>query len=318
MHHRTITLVLLIVLFINACSPASAPPAETPTVASAESSPTRQPSPTILAAEATATSAPSSTPTAMPEPTPTATSAQAACAENGRVEFEQMLTALTPYPVDIRTYLPPCYEPEAAEGYPVLVIIHGQTYQYDQWDRLGMDEKADELILAGEVRPFIIVMPNEKDTYREPAESNFDQVVIEALVPWIKEKYNTCESRDCWAVGGLSRGATWAVHIGFFHPQVFGSIGGHSLTPFIGDVYALPYWLMRVKLEELPRFYLDMGEDDWHMEPVTEFMNKMAELGVSFEWVLDTGTHDEIYWEKHVEAYLRWYGAHFPALEGSG
>lgn len=314
---RMISLLLALVLAISACTPTSVT-SEVTLTSEAQSSPTPQPSPTALADEPTATSAPSATPTEIPAPTPTETPALPVCSEKGRIEFEQMLTALTPYPVDIRTYLPPCYNPEAAGGYPVLVIIHGQTYQFDQWDRLGMDEKADELILAGDVRPFIIVMPNEKDTYKDPAESNFDQVVVEALVPWIKENYSTCEGRDCWAVGGLSRGATWAVHIGFFHPEVFGSIGGHSLTPFIGDVYALPYWLMRVKLEDLPRFYLDMGEDDWHMEPVTEFMNKMTELEVPFEWVLDAGTHDEIYWEKHVEAYLRWYGENFPALEGSG
>lgn len=268
-----------------------------------------EPSPPASSPTPPATDTPAPTPTTAFTPTPTG------CAESrGRIERTEFRTDLLPEPLEIRVYLPPCYDPEAEVPYPVLIIIHGQTYNDDQWDRLGMDEKADELISSGQSRPFLIFMPLERHTERDPEQSNFDEVVAQALLPWVDENYNTCQERACRAVGGLSRGATWAVHIGFLRPGLFGSIGAHSLTPFFGDVYRLPYWLMHVSVDELPRFYLDMGEEDWFMDALAQYREALTENNVPYEWHLSSGMHDEAYWASHVEDYLRWYAEGWPSL----
>jgi enterochelin esterase-like enzyme len=230
--------------------------------------------------------------------------------EVSMMSYEQGLD-LTLWPVAMRVYLPPCYDPGRERGYPLLIMIHGQTYNYDQWDRDGMDEKADELISAGQIQPLIIAMPNEYNTDRDPKESDFDRVVIYAALPWLDGHYHTCTERFCRAVGGLSRGATWAVHIGFLHPEVFGSIGAHSFTPFIGDVYNLKYWMMHTTVQALPRFYLDMGSGDKpeHIEAIDEYRAEMDRLGIPYEWHWNTGGHDDAYWSAHVGDYLRWYSA---------
>jgi enterochelin esterase-like enzyme len=286
-------------LALAACSGAAASPAPT------DAPPLATP----------ASLAPTAEPTAEPPLAATATPPPAGCPETqGRIEITELTTDLIAGPLEVRVYLPPCYNSEPAAPYPVLVMIHGQTYTADQWDRLGIDEAADAAIVAGESRPFLIVMPLEEHTERDPELSNFDVVVTDALLPWIDANFPTCQDRACRAVGGLSRGATWAVHIGFLRPEVFGSIGAHSLTPFFGDVYRLPYWLMRTTLEDLPRFYLDMGEDDWFMEALAEYRAAMTENGVAFEWHPDGGTHDEAYWGSHVDDYVRWYAAGWPPL----
>lgn len=254
-----------------------------------------------------------SPPRAAPTPEPTVT--PAGCREpHGRIARDVIHTHLQPDPLEIRVYLPPCYSEAPDNPYPVLVIIHGQTYNDDQWDRLGIDEAADALIAAGQSRPFLIFMPLERRTEREPEDSNFDVVVAEALLPWIDASYPTCTERACRAVGGLSRGATWSVYLGLLRPGLFGAIGAHSLTPFFGDVYRLPYWMMRVSVDELPRFYLDMGYDDHHMQAVTEFRQAMTDAGIAYEWHDGPGAHDEQYWRQHVEDYVRWYAAGWPAL----
>ena len=274
--------------------------------------------PVSVESPAPPTSAPTDEPPT-PEPTvaltATATPPPAGCADtHGHVEITEFETPLVPRPVEVRVYFPPCYDPEPRSPYPVLVMIHGQTYTADQWDRLGLDEAADAAIVAGESRPFLIFMPLEEHTERDPEISNFDVVVTDALLPWIDANYPTCQERACRAIGGLSRGATWAVHIGFLQPEIFGSIGAHSLTPFFGDVYRLPYWLMRTEVGDLPRFYLDMGEDDWFMEALAQYRAAMMENGVAFEWHLDSGSHDEDYWSSHVADYIRWYASGWPAL----
>lgn len=221
----------------------------------------------------------------------------------------QLTTDLQKEPVDMRVYLPPCYDPDRAGGYPLLIILHGQMQTYDQWDRDGMDESADALIAAGEIRPLIIAMPNEASTGHAPRKSNFDEVIMQAVLPWIDARYNTCTERQCRAVGGISRGASWAVRIGFLQPGLFGSIGAHSYIPFIGDVNRLKYWLLKIKLEVPPRFYLDMGDVDSpaSIAASEQFRAKMTELGVPYEWHLNTGGHNDAYWSAHVEDYLRWY-----------
>jgi enterochelin esterase-like enzyme len=290
-------------------TPLTIPPGETPVSGVAPTlEPTRTPTPTPSAAPTTSP-APATLAVPSASPTPTATPW---CSENGRIEETEIPSNNPVEPLVVRVYLPPCYSETPAEPYPVLIMIHGQTFEHDQWDRLGMDEAADRLILAQEIRPFLLFMPLERHTDREPEATQFDKVVVEKLLPWIDANYPTCVERACRGIGGLSRGATWAVHLGFQQPQLFGSIGGHSLTPFYGDVYAMPYWIVRVGLESLPRFYLDMGEDDIWIEAFTEFVNGLKEQNVVFDLFVREGFHDESYWSAHVEEYLRWYAAAWP------
>ena len=69
----------------------------------------------------------------------------------GKVEVYEFTTVLLPDPLVYRIYLPPCYDEEPERAYPVLYLIHGQTYSDTQWDRLGVPETADRLIASGEV-----------------------------------------------------------------------------------------------------------------------------------------------------------------------
>ena len=101
-------------------------------------------------------------PTITPELTQTPTIE--VCTETrGRFEFQEIQTELMTHPLQFRVYLPPCYDFDSQSRYPVLYYLHGQSFNDDQWDRLGADEALDELIADGEVKPFIIVMPKESN-----------------------------------------------------------------------------------------------------------------------------------------------------------
>ena len=74
------------------------------------------------------------------------------CSETrGRFEFQEIQTTLMTHPLSFRVYLPPCYDFDESTRYPVLYFLHGQSFNDDQWDRLGADEALDELIAEGEV-----------------------------------------------------------------------------------------------------------------------------------------------------------------------
>jgi enterochelin esterase-like enzyme len=228
--------------------------------------------------------------------------------EAGRKVQGSLPSDLLRLPMEYTVYLPPCYDQQSDSRYPVLYLIHGQNYNNDQWDRLGADEVAGTLIASGEIPPFIIVMPRDR-SWAQPTEDHFGQVVADELLPYIDAHYRTRTERDYRAIGGLSRGAGWAVHLGLSRWELFGAIGAHSLPVFWSDTSHLRQWLKAIPVDDLPRIYLDIGEKDRPsiLESAIWFEKLLTEQSIPHEWHLFPGYHEEAYWQAHVEAYLRWY-----------
>lgn len=225
----------------------------------------------------------------------------------GQVEYHEEPSAFLDYGLRFRVYMPPCYD-QSAERYPVLYLVHGQTYNDDQWDRLGADETASALIAAGEVAPFIIVMPYDRSS-NQPSQDPFRQAVIEELLPWVDEHYRTLTGREDRAVGGLSRGASWAIHFAFNYPELFSAVGGHSPPVFQEDAPQMRSWLDETPAELMPRVWLDIGERDQRaiLNSAIWFEELLTQRNIPHEWYLFSGDHSEAYWSSHVERYLRWY-----------
>lgn len=228
--------------------------------------------------------------------------------EPGRFETGQITTPMLRQPLDFRVYLPPCYASDLDRRYPTLYLIHGQSSTDDQWERLGAGEKASELIATGEISPFLIVMPRDR-VWTQPTEDNFGIVMVEELIPLIDAAYRTLPDRSYRAVGGLSRGAGWAVHLGLSQWQLFGAIGAHSLPVFWTDTYHIRSWLNEIPPEEMPRIYMDIGEKDRPeiMASAVWFEELLTSQNIPHEWYLYPGYHEEAYWEGNLERYLRWY-----------
>lgn len=226
----------------------------------------------------------------------------------GKVEVFEFTTTLLPDPLVYRIYLPPCYDEQPERAFPVLYLIHGQTYSDTQWDRLGVPETADRLIAAGEVAPFIVVMPRDR-VWLEPTKDHFGLAVEQSLIPWIDEHYRTLPERDFRAIGGLSRGGAWAAHIGFSHPELFSAVGMHSGFVFHSDVQEISTWLKNMPDGQAFRIYMDIADKDRPeiTQSATWLEGLLTQFGIVHEWHMFTGEHEEEYWQAHVEEYLRWY-----------
>ncbi len=253
----------------------------------------------------TLTFTPTASPTALPTPSPT----RPACwSRGGKIVTGELRTKLQPLPVDYRIYLPPCYDQQPDRRYPVLYLFHGQNNYADQWDRLGADETADALIAAGEVSPFIIVMPH--DRYGgQPTEDNFGRILVEELLPYIDSTYRTIPDREHRAAGGLSRGAGWSVNMGISHWDLFGIMGAHSPAVFHTDAQKMRTWLDAIPPDKYPRIFVDVGDKDRPeiMDCALWFEQLLNLKNIPHEWYLFTGYHEEAYWHAHIEMYLRWY-----------
>ncbi|MCW5875283.1 MAG: hypothetical protein KIS85_00240 [Anaerolineales bacterium] len=268
------------------------------------------------AAEAVdATVAPSQTPsptqsaTPSPQLAPAEPAAEACLAAGGEMHELELATERLADPMPVYVYTPPCYRLHSQRSYPVLYLIHGQTYTADQWGRLGVAEVADALVAAGELPPFLIVMPQDSRHFAPPEENAFDEVFIEELLPWVEAQFRVDAARENRAVGGLSRGASWAIHLALTHPQLFGAVGGHSPPVFAEEAWRVSGWLGDLAEVAPPRIWLDIGERDQQriLASATWFATLLDEYAIPHQWNLFTGDHSEDYWSRHVELYLRWY-----------
>ena len=206
----------------------------------------------------------------------------------------------------LKVYLPPGYDSHLMRRYPVLYLLHGQGDNDNQWVQLGVKTDADRLIDSQEILPLIIVMPNETDS-ASPEQSGFGETLATALVPWVDAHYRTLPNRYERAIGGLSRGAAWAVRLGLIHWQIFGAIGAHSFPMFYGDGLLIPKWLKAIPTNSYPQIYLDIGSSDPGLGIVTTFENFLTSQGIPHEYHLNVGYHEDKYWGAHLEDYLRWY-----------
>jgi enterochelin esterase-like enzyme len=270
-------------------------------------SPQNLPIPTITTAPPTA----SPTFTLVPTFAVSPTSTPLAClTQPGRIE-EGSLDSFKPAQ-EFRVYLPPCYNEMPDERYPVLYLLHGQTYTDDQWIRLGAARVLDDLIHAGEARPFIIVLPDDR-YWNLQAGAGFGKRFIENIIPYIDTNYRTLADRDHRAIGGLSRGAGWSLRLGLANWQLFGTIGLHSLAVMQQDLSRIDDWLADIPSASRPSIFMDVGDNDQELAMAREVETVFNDAGLTHEWHLYSGTHTETYWSAHVEEYIRWYAEQWNA-----
>jgi len=270
------------------------------------------PSPRPAAATPTAP-APVSTPTAVPPPT--ATSTPTGCSETeGQVTSHEIPLPDDPRPLAYQLYLPPCFDPRSAVRYPSLYLLHGLAQTEAAWIQLGVAAAADDLILAGEAPPFAIVLPGER--------TGFDMlpIITKTLLPDLESSLPIGGAADLRAIGGISRGAGWALRIGAQRPDLFSAIGMHSPAVISPDLYLLPDWVRAVKGASLPRLWLDIGFDDTLLPEALELRQALEKARWPYVSTIERGEHSSAYWSPRLHAYLRWYAAGWPAatLAGAG
>jgi len=209
-------------------------------------------------------------------------------------------------PQEFLIYLPPCYDEKTDQRYPVLYLLHGQTYTDDQWIRLGAVNIIDQLILSGEAIPFIIVFPDDH-YWNLPPGPGFGQRLVDVLIPYIDANYRTFPNRNQRAIGGMSRGAGWALRLGLRRWDLFGTIGLHSLAVLQDDASEIRGWLADIPPSSLPRLFMDLGDNDPELSLASQVEAQFNDAGLFYEWHLYSGGHTEEYWSAHVDEYIRWY-----------
>lgn len=286
------------ILIFSGCQTQSSP---VPLSVSTSSPTTVRVLPTLIPSN-TATPAATKTPAITPTPTPTP------CAEPyGETVSVKFNSPTLGKAIPAQVYLPPCYTDTPPDGYPLLVILHGQRGDQFIWEKLGLVAAADRLIADGEIPRLVIVMPFEHDMWSEAWDSHYPQALLNDVMPQVDQQYNVNPLPQFRALGGYSRGANWAVRIGFTQPGLFSSIGAHSYPTFSGDTNQIASWVEALQPEQYPRLLIDIGENDIYLPYTKAFEAELTRIAYPHDYRLQPGAHDLAYWETYAEDYLRWY-----------
>jgi enterochelin esterase-like enzyme len=223
------------------------------------------------------------------------------CTSPGTVLRGEVSEASRGYPYTFGIYLPPCYNSAADPGYPAIYLVPGRGSGVNAWFAAGVNEIADELILAGEVPSFIIVTTENTNT--DP----YADEIYQDLIPYIENHYPVLTDRRHRAVAGGSLGGIAAYRLTFQHPADFASAGMFGSGVINGENDQVIDWLAATTAKTQPRVFLNVGEQDPLMLDQARAMAAILDdAGISHEFIVGEGAHTYEYWVTNFATYLRW------------
>jgi predicted alpha/beta superfamily hydrolase len=238
---------------------------------------------------------------------------------------------------DVIVYLPPGYEMNEKQRYPVLYLHDGQNVfdgatSFIKGAEWRVDETAQALIEARVIRPLIIVgiyNTSERTTeYTPSADAKhkggkaalYGRLLVEELKPFIDSEYRTLKDAQHTGLGGSSLGGLVSLYFALKYPKVFGRVA--VLSPSVWwDNKMLLREVSALKKRTAARIWLDIGTKEGGSE-AEEHKNNARSLSdalVAKGWKENSdlkyyeaegAEHNEGAWAQRVEPMLRFL---FPA-----
>jgi predicted alpha/beta superfamily hydrolase len=240
----------------------------------------------------------------------------------GNINYHKQLKFNGILPRDIVVWLPPDYEQNLEEYYPVLYMHDGQnlfdpnsSFTKIDWQ---MDEAADSLIRKNKIKPIIIVgIYNTTDRYEEYSPTSkgnyYMQFITTKLKPIIDSNYRTLKDRKNTAVGGSSMGGLISFMLIWNYPNYFSKAACFSPAFKYRDFdYTQTIKNFQGNKKEI-NIYLDnggVGLDTQLQQGVDLMIDVLKEkyfiFGKDLFVVIDsTADHNESAWAKRVPQMLQ-------------
>jgi S-formylglutathione hydrolase FrmB len=265
----------------------------------------------------------------------TAPPQNSSAAGQGRAECRQVSSKILAKPVPYCIFLPPSYDSNPSQKYPVLYFLHGLgeneqiLLNSDGWQII--EEAWGEKTLG----EFIIVAPaagrsfyvNSKD-----GKIRYEDFFIQEFLPAIEKNYRIRAARSSRGLEGISMGGYGALRFALKYPNLFGSVAVHSaalidrppavqiddrqeaaISRLVGAAFGAPfdraYWTREnpftiVRNGAKPvglKIYIDCGTEDsfGFNAGAQQFHDLLAVRRIPNEFHLYPGGHDWIYFAQH-------------------
>jgi enterochelin esterase-like enzyme len=132
---------------------------------------------------------------------------------------------------DVFVYLPPSYQTNKNQRYPVVYLLHGYGLTAERWvPFIGLPELADKDIAAATSKEMILVSPDAFNKYNgsmyssSPTNGDWETFLAKELVAYIDKSYRTIATRDSRGLAGHSMGGYGTWRIAMKYPDVYSSI----------------------------------------------------------------------------------------------
>ncbi len=211
-------------------------------------------------------------------------------------------------------YVPPGYEQNHDERYPVLYLLHGANDTAAGWVMAGAANFIlDNLIAENKAKKMIVVMPyGHAVPFGSPREiqatntQRFEDYLLKDVMPMVESKYRTLAGSRHRAIVGLSMGGGQSLTVGFNHLDMFDAIGAFSAAvpndfeSQFADIIAAPNNVN----QQLSLFWIGCGEDDFGVEANRELGQLLTAKGIDHKLRITDGGHNFAVWRRYLAELL--------------
>jgi enterochelin esterase-like enzyme len=207
-------------------------------------------------------------------------------------------------------YTPPGYSTD--NKYPVLYLLHGIGGDETEWyknaapnvilDNLYADKKLTAMIVAmpnGRAEPNDRAVGNIFAPEHVRAFENFENDLLNDVIPFIESTYPVKIGRENRALAGLSMGGGQSLNFGLAHLDTFAWIGGFSSAPNTKTPEQLVPDPNEAK-QKLKLLWISCGDKDGLISISQGFHAYLKERNVPHIWHVDSGAHEWSVWKNDL------------------
>ena len=225
----------------------------------------------------------------------------------------------------IHTYVPPDYDADTTQSYPVIYLMDGES-AFNDLENNGPEWQVDEVINkahnSGSPTSIVIAInqaenrdaeytPFVNDDNPEAHGNDFARWVVGDLKTWVDANYRTKKDPSSTTIGGISRSGMMAYFMMMAHPEVFGNTIIQSPAMWVDYDRLMAMEISEEMLAD-KKIFVSVGEYEGRiMIPHAKAIyKKFEDLGLEndqlrFEMIPDEG-HWHLTWRKSFALAYPW------------
>jgi enterochelin esterase-like enzyme len=234
---------------------------------------------------------------------------------HGKIETIEYTSKTVGTTRKMMVYTPPGYS--SNKKYPVLYLLHGIGGDELEWFKNGVPNVIlDNLYADKKLKSMIVVLPNGRamkndrsegniyDAEKVKAFENFEQDLLNDVIPFVESKYPVIANREKRALAGLSMGGGQSLNFGLGNLNIFAWVGGFSSAPNTKAPEVLvPNPAETAK--KLKLLWISCGDQDGLISFSQRLHVYLKENKVPHIWHVDSGKHEFPVWKNDLYLFTQ-------------
>jgi enterochelin esterase-like enzyme len=217
---------------------------------------------------------------------------------------------------DFYVYTPPGYDPNSAQKYPVLYLLHGYSDDASAWTAVGRAQFIlDNLIARGKAKPMLVVMPlgygapeivaRNAQGLRDPSlrdrnYQRFREALLTEVMPLVEKSYFVRTDRESRAITGLSMGGAESLFTGLNNLDRFTWVGAFSSGGLDDDFDKMFSSLSSDANAQLRLLWISCGTDDGLITVNRKLTSWLDARGIHHTKIETSGSHTWMVWRRNL------------------